>query len=53
MNYSPVLLRDRSLPVQILLGGVIPAAIGALQGVLIGASVVAYWLVAVLAVIGA
>jgi hypothetical protein len=53
MSYSPVLLRDRSRPVQILLAGVIPTAIGALQGVLIGASVAAYWVVAVLALIGA
>ena len=51
--YSPVLLRDRPRPVQILLGGVIPAAIGALNGVLIGVSSVAYWIVAVLAGVGA
>ncbi len=37
---------------QIISGGVIPAAIGALQGVLIGSSVAAYWAVAVLAGIG-
>jgi hypothetical protein len=49
MNYSPVLLRDRPRPVQIILGGVIPAALGALQGVLIGTSSVAYWIVAILA----
>jgi apolipoprotein N-acyltransferase len=53
MNYSPVLLRDRPRPVQILIAGVIPTAIGALQGVLIGASVPAYWAVAVLAAVGA
>jgi hypothetical protein len=39
--------------VQIISGGVIPAAIGALQGVLIGASVPAYWAVGLLAAIGA
>jgi hypothetical protein len=38
MNYSPVLFRDRPRPVQIVLGGVIPFALGALQGVLIGVS---------------
>lgn len=48
----PVLFRDRSRPAQILLGGVVPALIGALQGVLIGASPVAYWIVAALAGIG-
>jgi hypothetical protein len=53
MKYSPVLLRDRPLPVQILLGGVIPAAIGALNGVLIGVSSLAYWIVALLAGVGA
>jgi hypothetical protein len=39
--------------VQIISGGVIPAAIGALQGVLIGASATAYWVVGLLAAIGA
>jgi hypothetical protein len=51
--YDPELLRDRPRPVQVLVAGVIPTAIGALQGVLIGASVAAYWAVAVLALIGA
>ena len=36
--YNPELLRDRPRPVQIVVAGVIPAALGALQGVLIGAS---------------
>jgi hypothetical protein len=52
MNYSPPLFIDRSRPAQIFLGGVIPLAIGALQGVLIGVSPVAYWIVAVVALIG-
>jgi hypothetical protein len=51
--YDPVLLRDRPLPVQVVLGGVIPAAVGAVQGVLIGVSPAAYWAVAVLAAMGA
>ena len=51
--YDPVLLRDRPRPVQVLVAGVVPTAIGALQGVLIGVSVAAYWLVAVLALLGA
>jgi hypothetical protein len=51
--YDPVLLRDRPLPVQIVLGGVIPAAVGAVQGVLVGVSPAAYWAVAVLAGVGA
>jgi hypothetical protein len=51
--YDPVLFRDRPRPVQIIIGGVIPAALGGLQGVLIGASAAAYWAVAVLAAVGA
>lgn len=51
--YTPVLFRDRSRIEQIVLGGVVPAAIGALEGVLVGASSIAYWLVAVLAGAGA
>lgn len=38
---------------QIILGGVIPALVGALQGVLVGASSTAYWVVAVIAGVGA
>jgi hypothetical protein len=49
----PVLFRDRSLPAQIFLGGVIPAAIGALAGVLIGVSSAAYWALGIVAGIGA
>jgi hypothetical protein len=50
--YSPVLLRDRPRPVQIVIGGVIPALIGAVAGVLVGVSTGAYWVVAVLAGVG-
>lgn len=50
---TPVLFRDRERPVQILLGGVAPAVIGALAGILIGASAPAYWVVAILAGVGA
>jgi len=35
---QPVLFRDRPRPVQILLGGVIPAVLGAAAGVLVGAA---------------
>jgi hypothetical protein len=41
--YDPVLFRDRERPVQIVIGGVIPAIAGAIAGVLIGASSGAYW----------
>ena len=48
----PVLFRDRSRPFQIVTGGVLPAAIGALAGVLVGVSTGAYWAVAILAGVG-
>lgn len=49
---EPVLFRDRSRPVQILLGGLIPAALGALAGVLLGVSATAYWALGGVAAIG-
>ncbi len=50
--YLPVLFRDRPRPVQIVIGGIVPAVIGAIAGVLVGVSTGAYWAVAVLAGIG-
>jgi hypothetical protein len=47
-----VMFRDRSRPAQIVIGGVIPAAIGALAGVIVGISADAYWVIAVLAGLG-
>ena len=49
---EPVLFRDRSTAAQVVLGGVIPALIGAGAGVLVGTSVVGYWIVAAVAAIG-
>jgi ABC-type Na+ efflux pump permease subunit len=49
---KPVLFRDRSRPLQIVLGGIIPAATGALAGVLLGVSAGAYWAVGAVAAIG-
>jgi hypothetical protein len=49
---EPVLFRDRSRPAQIVLGGVIPAALGALAGILVGVSAGAYWAVGIVAGIG-
>ena len=51
--YSPVLFRDRSRPAQVLIGGVIPAAFGALAGILLGVSAALYWVIALLAAVGA
>lgn len=39
----PHLFRDRSRPAQVLLGGVIPAALGAVAGVILGVSAGAYY----------
>lgn len=50
---TPVLFRDRSRPMQVLLGGVVPAVVGVLAGILLGVSSAAYWVVAVLAGVGA
>lgn len=47
-----VLFRDRSRPAQILIGGVVPAVIGALAGVFVGASTTAYWIIAIIAALG-
>ncbi len=49
---EPVLFRDRSTAVQVVLGGVLPALIGAGAGVLVGTSVAGYWVVAAVAAIG-
>jgi hypothetical protein len=53
MIYDPVLFRDRPRPAQVVIGGVIPAALGAVAGVLVGVSSGAYWAVSGLAAVGA
>jgi hypothetical protein len=50
--FRPVLFRDRSRPAQIALGGIAPAILGAVAGILIGSSTTAYWIVAVVAGLG-
>jgi hypothetical protein len=50
--HQPVLFRDRPRPVQIVLGGVIPTAVGAVAGVLVGVSSGAYWAIGGLAAVG-
>ncbi|HWX97643.1 MAG TPA: hypothetical protein VNZ01_12445 [Solirubrobacteraceae bacterium] len=49
---QPVLFRDRPRPVQIVLGGVIPAVLGAAAGVLVGVSTGGYWALAAVVTIG-
>lgn len=50
--YAPMLFRERPRPAQVVLGGVVPAVIGAVAGILIGVSSAGYWVVAVLAAVG-
>ncbi len=49
---NPVLFRDRPRPLQIVLGGVVPVLIGAVAGILLGVSAVAYYIVGAVAGIG-
>ena len=42
MNHV-TLFRDRSRPAQIVIGGVVPASLGAVAGILAGVSAGAYW----------
>jgi hypothetical protein len=50
--YAPPSFAGRSQSAQIVLGAAIPAALGALAGVLAGASVAGYWAVSLLAAVG-
>ncbi len=50
--HTPPLFRDRSRPVQVLLGGVLPALFGAVAGILLGVSSGAYWAIGIVAGIG-
>jgi hypothetical protein len=52
MRTAP-LFRDRPRPVQIITGGVVPAVFGAVVGVVLGISAAAYWVLQVVALIGA
>jgi hypothetical protein len=49
---APPLFRDRPRPLQIILGGVVPFAFGAVVGVVLGVSSGAYWGLAALAGLG-
>jgi hypothetical protein len=51
--YAPTQFRDRSETGQAVLGGILPALVGGLAGFLVGASAAVYWVVAVLAAVGA
>ena len=47
------LFRDRSRAAQIITGVVVPAAFGAIAGVVLGISAAAYWAIQIVALIGA
>jgi hypothetical protein len=49
---APPLFGDRSRPVQVMLGGLVPFAFGALVGVVLGISAEGYWGLLALATIG-
>jgi hypothetical protein len=50
---TPTLFRDRPRPLQIVLGGAVPLAFGAVVGVVLGVSAGVYWALAALAGLGA
>jgi hypothetical protein len=50
--HAPTLFRDRPRSVQVLLGGVVPCAIGALAGIMLGVAPAAYWAVGAVAAVG-
>ena len=52
-RFTPVPFADRSEGQKVIIGAVIPALVGALAGFLVGASAVGYWIVAILAGVGA
>ena len=53
VTYSPPPFSERTEGQKVLIGAVIPALVGGLAGVLVGVSAAAYWVVAILAGVGA
>ena len=52
-SFEPVPFAQRSEGQKVIIGAVIPALVGALAGFLVGVSAAGYWVVAVLAGVGA
>ncbi len=50
---TPTLFRDRPRPIQVVLGGAVPLAFGAVVGIVLEISAGAYWALAALAALGA
>jgi hypothetical protein len=51
--FSPTPFNERTEGQKVLLGAIIPALVGGLAGLLVGVSAAAYWIVALLAAVGA
>jgi hypothetical protein len=51
-RHAPVPFRDRSVAAKVVLAGVLPAALGAVAGILLGASSIAYAAIGLLAAVG-
>jgi hypothetical protein len=51
-RHAPVPFRERSVAAKVVLAGVLPAALGAVAGILIGVSSIAYLVIALLAAVG-
>ncbi|HMD52215.1 MAG TPA: hypothetical protein VKG62_05815 [Solirubrobacteraceae bacterium] len=49
---EPTLFKDRPRPFQIVVGGVVPFALGCIVGVILGVSSTVYWGLAALAAVG-
>ena len=52
-RFTPVPFADRTEGQKVIIGAVIPALVGALAGFLVGVSAIGYWVVAILAGVGA
>jgi hypothetical protein len=50
--YTPTLFRDRPRSVQVIQAGVVPCAIGAAAGILVGVSAGLYWAIGIVAAVG-
>jgi hypothetical protein len=50
--HAPTLFRDRPRPLQVILGGVIPAIFGAITGIVLGVSAGGYWALSLVALLG-
>lgn len=53
MAHEPVLLEDRTPRQRVLLVGVVPAVFGIAAGLFLGVAAVVYWILQVIATVGA